>query len=74
MVSIQEILKLSINERILLAETIWDSIVLDERLKSEDLPISEAQKEELLSRLRDFESGKSKTYSWEEVKAFVKGE
>ena len=74
MVSIQEILKLSINERILLAETIWDSIVLDERLKSEDLPISEAQKEELLSRLRDFESGKSKTYSWEEVKAFIKGE
>ncbi len=72
MVSIQEILKLSINERILLAETIWDSIVLDERLKSEDLPISQAQKEELLSRLRDFESGKSKTYTWEEVKAFAR--
>lgn len=72
MVSIQEILKLSIDERILLAETIWDSIVLDERLKSEDLPISEAQKEELLSRLRDFESGKSKTYTWDEVKAFAR--
>jgi len=72
MVSIQEILKLSIPERILLVETIWDSIVLDERLKPEDLPLTEAQKTEILQRLRDYEEGESKTYTWEEVKSFIK--
>ena len=66
MISINEILKLSSAERILLMEKIWDSLNTDE------LQISKAQKKELDKRLERIQKGKTKFYSWEEVKSTLK--
>ena len=60
--SMQEILKLSLAERILIMEKIWDSIEHD------NLQISPAQKQELDKRLERFKKGETKFYSWEDIK------
>ena len=70
MVDIKEIRKLSVEERILIVEAIWDSIAED--TTPENLKISEAEKKEVLRRLEDFKSGNQKTYSWEDVKMYAK--
>lgn len=70
MVDIKEIKKLSVEERILMVEEIWDSIAED--TTSEELKIPEEEKQEIIKRLEDFKSGKQKTYSWEEVKSYAK--
>jgi len=62
MINIEEIKKLSIDERIQLAEAIWDSIDQD----TDDL--TDAQKKELERRLDLIESGQVKMYTWDEVK------
>ena len=56
-----EIKKLSVAERILLVEEIWDSINDD----NEAIQLSVAQKEELDRRSRSFAGGRS----WDEIKA-----
>jgi putative addiction module component (TIGR02574 family) len=56
--------QLSISERISLAEEIWDSI-LDE---SADIPLTEAQKEDLERRLADYRTNPQDGSSWEVVK------
>jgi len=61
--SIKEILQLPVAERIELAERIWDS------LKSEDIAITLAQREELDSRIAIDKAGKMLWYSLDEVKA-----
>ncbi len=66
MVDIKEIRKLSVEERILMVEAIWDSIAED---TSDDDFLTEEQKKELERRIELHESGKGKTYTWEEVKA-----
>ena len=62
--NLSEILKLSIPERILLVEAIWDSIAND----SSEVPLTEKQKNILEERLasynKDHEAGKP----WEEVR------
>lgn len=58
MVNLQEILKLSSSERILVIEKIWDSI------DPEDIEINDAQKLELDTRLERYKSGESKFHSW----------
>lgn len=64
MIDINEIKKLSVEERIKLAEAIWDSIDED----SGDWDLTEEQKRELDRRLDLIESGQAKMYTWEEVK------
>jgi putative addiction module component (TIGR02574 family) len=59
---IDEILKLSEGERMLAIEKIWES------LDHKNLPIKESHKKELDRRLERLKSGKSKFYSWEEIK------
>jgi putative addiction module component (TIGR02574 family) len=68
--TIKEIRQLSIEERILMVEAIWDSIAED--TTSEDLRIPEAEKKMLLKRFEDFKSGDQKTYSWDEVVSYAK--
>lgn len=57
----KEIKKLSIAERILLVEEIWDSIARE----NEAFELSKAQKDELDRRFQSF----SQARTWEEIKA-----
>lgn len=63
-ISINEIKKMSVSEKIKLAEDIWQDIPND----SPEIMISEADKIELDKRLEKIESGNYKTLSWQEIK------
>lgn len=63
----QEIKKLSVAERILLVEEIWDSIVAEQ----ESLEVTEAQQRELDRRLETYKCSPEAGSSWEEVKERV---
>jgi putative addiction module component (TIGR02574 family) len=65
MVDLKQIKELSVEERILIVEAIWDSIAEE---TTENF-LTQEQKEELDRRIGLHESGKGKTYTWEEVKA-----
>ena len=62
--SIEDIKKLSVAERILIVEDIWDSIISSE----DDFPISDAQKKELDSRLEAYYKNPKEGKSWKEVR------
>jgi putative addiction module component (TIGR02574 family) len=57
--------RLSVAERILLVEEIWASIA-DE---ADEIPLTEAQKQDLQRRLAAYEANPKAGSSWEEVKA-----
>lgn len=56
--------ELSIEERILLVEDIWDSIAAEQ----ESRPLTEAQRKKLDRRIAEYEANPSNTLSWDEVK------
>lgn len=60
----QNILQLSIAERIQLVQDIWDSITIE----SNDLTISDTQKQELERRLELYYQNPHQVSTWEEVK------
>jgi putative addiction module component (TIGR02574 family) len=62
MIQIQEILDLSVAERILMVEKIWDSINPD------DIQLSVDQEKELDARLARYKKGETNFYSWNEIK------
>ena len=59
--------KLSISEKILLVEDIWDSIALG----NEDIPLTIEQKKELDRRYESFLKNPGDLKSWEEVKNII---
>jgi putative addiction module component (TIGR02574 family) len=59
-----DISELSIAERIQLAEDLWDSILAQQ----EELPLSQAQQQELDRRLENYKKNPTSGSSWEEVK------
>ncbi|MBW4660399.1 MAG: addiction module protein [Drouetiella hepatica Uher 2000/2452] len=59
-----EISQLSIAERIQLAEDLWDSILE----RQDELPLSDAQKQELDRRLENYQQSPTSGSTWEEVK------
>ncbi|HHE65272.1 MAG TPA: addiction module protein [Bacteroidetes bacterium] len=61
---IERINKLSVSERILIVEQIWDSIALSK----ERLPISDEQKEDLEKRINDYQRNPMDGVSWAVVK------
>lgn len=63
MIKMQEILDLSVAERILMIEKIWDSI------NHNDIQISAAQKQELDRRMARYEKGETNFVSWNEIKS-----
>ena len=63
-VPIEELLKLSVAERIQLVEDLWDSIAAD----AEAYPLTEAQKAELDRRLAEHEADPDSAIPWEEVR------
>jgi putative addiction module component (TIGR02574 family) len=69
MINVEEILKLSQEERRSLIETIWDSLDSEE-----DGGLTKEQEQELNRRIERHERGESKSYSWEELKARLKME
>jgi putative addiction module component (TIGR02574 family) len=68
MTEIKKILKLSVDERIHLVQTIWDSIAID----SEVSEISTEHKKILDERLLAHKNDPNDVVSWEEVKKSVK--
>jgi len=63
-VTMKEISRLSVAERIVLAEKIWESIPEE----SQEAAISPSDRRELDRRLDSLEAGKSRTVTWPEVK------
>jgi putative addiction module component (TIGR02574 family) len=62
--------QLSIAQRILLVEEIWDSIVAE----GEEVPLTEAQRQDLQQRLARYEANPKAGATWEEVKARLRGQ
>jgi putative addiction module component (TIGR02574 family) len=62
--------QLSVAQRILLVEEIWDSIVEE----GEEIPLTDAQKQDLQRRLANYEANPKAGSSWEEVKARLRGQ
>jgi putative addiction module component (TIGR02574 family) len=60
--------QLSVAQRILLVEEIWDSIAAE----AEQLPLTEAQQQDLQRRLVAYEADRHTGSTWEEVKARLK--
>ena len=67
-ISISAILELPVQERICLAELIWDSVAAI----PDAVEISPALRAELELRLAEFEANPEAGYSWDEVKASLK--
>jgi putative addiction module component (TIGR02574 family) len=63
-ISSRTINKLSVAERILLAEKIWESIPED----SQDIDLSSAQKKEIDRRLDSLSRGTARFTSWADVR------
>ncbi|MGH9867004.1 MAG: addiction module protein [Candidatus Polarisedimenticolia bacterium] len=59
---LEEILQLSVEERIQLVEAIWDSVT------PESLPLTDAQRQELDRRLAEFRKDPKVGRSWPEVR------
>ncbi len=57
--------RLSVEDRLLLVEEIWDSIARSPKAA----PLTEPQQQELERRLHDHEQNPDDVVSWEEVKA-----
>jgi putative addiction module component (TIGR02574 family) len=62
MIKIQEILEMSVDDRILMIEKIWDSI------DHADIPLPISHEQELDRRLRRYENGETTFVSWNDIK------
>ncbi|MGI0482477.1 addiction module protein [Geminocystis sp. CENA526] len=60
----EQVLPLTIPEKLKLIEDIWDSIVIDE----DQIPLTQTQKEELDRRLSSYDNLESQGEYWEIVK------
>lgn len=63
MIDLESILALSNSEKIILNEKIWESIEKDA------YEISDNQKKELDLRLKKYDEGKTKLYTWEQIES-----
>lgn len=64
---LSEILKLSVSERILLVEAIWDSIA-NENNKTNNYQLSDDQIKILEEEISDYSKNPDEGSSWEEIK------
>ncbi len=64
-----EILKLSVSERIILVQAIWDSVAAE---PEENITLSNSQKEELDRRLEQDRKGEMTYSNWSDVKKRVR--
>jgi putative addiction module component (TIGR02574 family) len=68
--TLNEIVALSIEERINLVQDIWDSIAADQAYSD----LTDLQKQELERRTADYEANPDNVMTWEAVKASIKGQ
>ena len=68
MTELKKILKLSVDERIHLVQTIWDSIAIETEISD----ISNEHKKIIDERLKAHKNNPKEVVSWEEVKSSVK--
>ena len=68
--TLNEIAALSIEDRILLVQAIWDSIAAEQAYPD----LTEAQKRELDYRIDDYEMNPHHILTWEEIKASIRGQ
>lgn len=61
--------QLSVAQRILLVEEIWDSIAVE----NGEIPLTEAQRQDLQHRIDAYEANPKVGSSWEEVKSRLLG-
>ncbi len=66
--TLNQIIELSIQDRIRLVQAILDSIAAEQ----DYLDLTDTQKQELDRRIDDYEANPDKVLTWEEVKASVK--
>jgi putative addiction module component (TIGR02574 family) len=64
----QEVSNMSIEEKIILVEDLWDMIVASE----DEIPLSSSQKHELDKRFENYENNPETAISWEKMKARLK--
>jgi putative addiction module component (TIGR02574 family) len=62
---ISEIRKMSVPQKLLIAQDIWDSIATE----SGNIPMPAWQKDELKKRYQDFKQGKMALHDWRDVHA-----
>lgn len=62
--------QLSVDDRLLLLEEIWDSIAAD----PENVPVTDAQKQDLQERLDAFQANPKAGAPWDEVKARLRSQ
>ena len=67
-VDMADILDLSVEDRIALAERIWDSVAAD----ASTVPLTEEQRIELERRLEDHQRNPNDVVSWEEAEARIR--
>ena len=60
----EQILPLTIHEKLQLIEDIWDSVVMD----ADQIPLTQSQKQELDRRLASYQNIENEGESWEVVK------
>ena len=65
---LEDILQLSVSERIQLAEDIWDSIAAN----PESLPLTDAERQELDRRLESYARNPDEGVSWDDLKKQVR--
>ncbi len=68
--SLENIKRLSVSERILIVEDIWDSIFSSQ----ENFPVTDEQKKELDLRLEAYNKNPKEGKSWEEVKKNIQSQ
>ena len=68
--TVEQIKKLSVEERISIVEDIWDSIVES----NEKYPLTEEQKKELEKRLKAYKKDPEGGKTWEEVKKNIQSQ
>jgi putative addiction module component (TIGR02574 family) len=68
--TLNEIATLSIEDRILLVQAIWDGIAAEQAYP--DLTVK--QKQELDRRIGDFDASPDNVMTWEEIKASIKSQ
>ncbi|HEY9906357.1 MAG TPA: addiction module protein [Thermosynechococcaceae cyanobacterium] len=66
--TLNQIMALSIQDRIRLVQSILDSIAAEQ----DYLDLTDSQKQELDRRIDDYEANPENVLTWEEVKAWVK--
>jgi putative addiction module component (TIGR02574 family) len=68
--TLNEIAALSIEDRILLVQAIWDSIAAEQAYPD----LTEAQKRDLDARIDDYQMNPDNILTWEEIKASIRGQ